>query len=143
MIYNPYLRDKVQSVGNRTHYNSMNVLSMHALMGAYGQEGMEWLDQLREVLSKNVDCAYDFITTHFQGVSLAKPEGTYMLYLDCEEWCKAHNKTIGELLKAGWDVGVTWQDGRPFHRPYAIRMNLAVPYSRVAEALERLEKYVF
>jgi cystathionine beta-lyase len=143
IIYNSYLRDRVTSVSSRTHYNAMNVLSMHALIGAYTKEGAEWLDELKQVLTQNVDDAYGFITAHFPGVSLAKPEGTYMLYLDCEAWCKAHNKTLEEVLHAGWDVGVTWQDGRPFHRPYAIRMNLAVPNHRVKEALDRLAKYVF
>ena len=47
------------------------------------------------------------------------------------------------LLKAGQEVGVYWQDGRPFHGEYAIRMNLALPKSRVEEALRRLKKYVF
>jgi cystathionine beta-lyase len=143
IIYNSYLRDRVESVSSRTHYNAMNVLSMHALIGAYSDEGAAWLDELKQVLTQNVDDAYEFITAHFPGVSLAKSEGTYMLYLDCEEWCKAHGKTLEEVLHAGWDVGVTWQDGRPFHRPYAIRMNLAVPNHRVKEALNRLEQYVF
>ena len=52
-------------------------------------------------------------------------------------------KTIDELEKAGWDVGVAWQDGRMFHGPCAIRMNLALPLSRVKEAFDRLDKYVF
>ena len=77
------------------------------------------------------------------GVTLSRPQGTYMLFLDCEEWCKTHGKTIDEILKAGWDVGVAWQDGRPFFAPYGIRVNLALPLSRVQEAFERLKKYVF
>ena len=60
-----------------------------------------------------------------------------MLFLHCEDWCRTHGKTIRELLKLGTDVGVIWQDGRPFHKPYAIRMNLAVPNSLVREAMER------
>ncbi len=143
IVYNPYLRDKLVSAGQRTHYNSMNVLSMHALIGAYCSEGMDWVDQLCAVLSQNVNAAYDFFTKEVDGVSLAKPEGTYMLYLNCEEWCKSHGKTQEELLRAGWRVGVTWQDGKPFHRPYAIRMNLAVPHASVMEALDRLRRYVF
>ena len=143
IIYNPYLRDRVESVSKRTHYNEMNVLSMHSLIGAYSDEGAQWLDELRQVLTGNVDDAMAFFRDKVPGVSLARPEGTYMLYLDCEEWCKAHGKTLEQVLRAGWDVGVTWQDGRPFHRPYAIRMNLAVPNSRVHEALNRLERYVF
>ena len=72
-----------------------------------------------------------------------RPEGTYMLFLDCSRWCQRHGKTIGELLKAGWDVGVAWQDGRMFHGPCHIRMNLALPLFRVQEAFHRLERYVF
>ena len=126
-----------------SHYNSMNVLSMHALIGAYRPEGHVWVDELREVLSGNVDYAYQYILDNFPGVKLAKPQGTYMLYLDCEEWCKNKGITIEELIRAGIRVGVIWQDGRPFHRPYAIRMNLALPRSRVEEALKRLTNYVF
>ena len=66
-----------------------------------------------------------------------------MLYLDCEGWCKENNKTMDELLNAGARVGVIWQDGRPFHRPWSIRMNLAVPHSQLAEAFDRLNTYVF
>lgn len=143
IIYNSYLRDRVDAQARTTHYNSMNVLSMHALIGAYKPEGAQWVDELCEVLTDNVNYAYDYITTHFKGVTLAKPEGTYMLYLDCEEWCKAHNMEMDDLLKAGVAVGVIWQDGRPFHRPYAIRLNLAVPHSLVIEAMDRLDKYVF
>ena len=40
-------------------------------------------------------------------------------------------------------MGVAWQDGRMFHGPCAIRMNLALPLSRVQEAFDRLDKHVF
>lgn len=143
IIYNSWLRDRVLKESSNSHYNSMNVLSMHALIGAYKPEGHEWLDQLLEVLSDNVAYAYDFICSNFKGVTLAKPQGTYMLFLDCTEWCKEHNCSVEEVLHKGWDVGVIWQDGRPFHGEYGIRMNLAVPHSRVVEAFDRLKKYVF
>lgn len=143
IIYNSYLRDRVRKQSSLSHYNACNVLSMHALIGAYSQDGREWVDELCTVLGENVDYAYNFIRSHFKGVSLAKPQGTYMLYLDCEEWCKEHGKTLDELLLAGYEVGVIWQDGRPFHRPYAIRVNLALPHSLVVEAFDRLQKYVF
>lgn len=143
IIYSGWLRDRVRKQAALSHYNSMNVLSMHALIGAYGEEGSQWVDELREVLTKNVDFACDFIREHFQGVSLAKPEGTYMLYLDCEEWCEKKGVSMDELIRQGIRAGVIWQDGRPFGRPYAIRMNLALPLSRVQEAFRRLREYVF
>ena len=121
----------------------MNVLSMHALIAAYSPEGQEWVDELCQVLTRNVQFACDYIEEHFKGVKVSRPEGTYMLFLDCEEWCKSHGKTMDELEKAGWDVGVAWQDGRMFRHPWAIRMNLALPLGQVKKAFERLDKYVF
>ena len=143
IIYNRWLRERVNREGSLSHYNNMNVLSMHALIAAYSPEGMAWVDELRQVLAGNVDYACDYIAAHFGGVKVTKPEGTYMLFLDCTDWCQRHGKTIDELEQAGWDVGVAWQDGRAFHGPCHIRMNLALPLSRVTEAMERLGKYVF
>ena len=143
IIYNRYLRDRVCASSSKSHYNAMNVMSMHALIGAYSREGHEWVDELCCVLSGNINYACDFIAEHFPGVSVSRPEGTYMLFLDCTDWCEKHGTTIGEILKTGWNAGVAWQDGRPFHGDCAIRMNLALPLSRVKEAFERLKQYVF
>ena len=143
IIYNSWLRERVLKESSLSHYNEMNVLSMHALIGAYKPEGYEWVDELRQVLTGNVEFACKYIQDHFEGVEVSKPEGTYMLFLDCTKWCEKHGKTIDELQRAGVEVGVIWQDGRPFHGPCHIRMNLALPLSRVQEAFERLEKDVF
>ena len=66
-----------------------------------------------------------------------------MLFLDCSGWCAAHNASVKTLEKAGWDVGVAWQDGEMFFGKNCIRMNLALPFSRVQEAFNRLDRYVF
>ena len=143
IIYNPALRDRMDKEASLSHYNNMNVLSMHALLGAYSPEGRDWADELCQVITENVDFACDFLAKHAPGIRVTKPEGTYMLFLDCTGWCESRGKTLDELLRAGWDVGVYWQDGRPFHGPCHIRMNLALPLSRVQEAFDRLAKYVF
>ncbi len=143
IIYNPRLLDRIRREESLSHYNSMNVLSMHALLGAYREEGYAWVDELNQVIAGNIDYAADFIEKNFPGVSLFRPEGTYMLFLDCSGWCQAHGKSLDALIQAGWDVGVAWQDGRDFHGHCHIRMNLALPLSRVQEAFDRLKQYVF
>ena len=143
IVYNKRLRDRLRKEGSLSHYNSMNVLSMYALMGAYEPEGAEWLEELLEVLTKNADYACDFIEKNWKGVNVSRPQATYMLFIDCEEWCKEHGKTMDELENAGLEIGVLWQDGREFHGEYSIRLNLALPFARVQEAFERLDKYVF
>ncbi len=143
IIYNPRLRNRIRKESSLCHYNSMNVLSMYALLGAYEPEGWEWLDELKTVLTKNTDYACEFIEKNWKGVKVSKPQATYMLFIDCEAWCKEHNKTMDDVQKAGLEVGVLWQDGRAFHGEYCIRMNLALPFARVQEAFERLDKFVF
>lgn len=143
VIYNSYLKDRVEKQSGLSSYNHMNLLSMYALMGAYTPEGSQWTDELRQVLTENAEYAYQYIKEHFEGVTLSKPEGTYMLFIDCKEWCKKHGVSMDELLHKGVSVGVIWQDGRPFHGEYAIRINLALPHSLVVEAFDRLDRYVF
>ena len=143
IIYNRRLKDRMDKEGSLSHYNSMNVMSMHALLGAYQDEGYEWVEELNQVIGENVDFACKYIETHFEGVTVCKPQGTYMLFIDCGQWCEKHGCDVGELLKMGWDVGVIWQDGRAFHGQAHIRMNLALPKARVEEAFRRLDEYVF
>ena len=143
IVYNKYLRDRLEKESSLCHYNDMNMLSMYALIGAYKPEGHEWVDELNQVLSGNMEYAMNFIKEHFKGVTFSPPEGTYMLFLDCTDFCKEHNKTIEEIEKACWKVGVALQDGKMFNGPNHLRLNLALPFSRVKEAFERLDKYVF
>ncbi|MBE6919641.1 MAG: aminotransferase class I/II-fold pyridoxal phosphate-dependent enzyme [Ruminococcaceae bacterium] len=143
VVYNDELRAALRRQGSLSHYNNGNVLSMHALMAGYSCHGADWVNALCETIRTNVDFACDFIEKNFPGVSVARPQGTYMLFIDCTAWCADHGVTLDELIRRGWDVGVAWQDGRPFHGNCHIRMNLALPLSRVQEAFDRLEKYVF
>ncbi len=143
IIYNKRLRDRVEKESSLSHYNAMNLLSMYALIGAYTLEGEEWVEELRQVLTRNAAYALEFISSRFEGVSAAMPQGTYMVFMDCKEWLASHGKTLDELLKMGWDVGVAWQDGRQHGGDTHIRLNLALPFSRVEEAFARMEKYVF
>ena len=143
IVYNSWWRDRMEKESSLSHYNMMNVLSMHALIGAYKPEGYEWTDELCEVLTGNIDFACDYIEKHFEGVTVSKPQGTYMLFVDCTDWCKAHGKTIEDVEHACWDVGAAIQDGTMFFGPCHLRMNLASPRSRIEEAFHRMDKYVF
>ena len=143
IVYNPWLLDRMNKEQSLCHFNSMNMMSMYAQIGAYSDEGRQWLSELRQVLTGNVDFACDYIEKHFPGVSVQKPQGTYMLFVDCGPWLRDHDKTMDEVLQRCWDVGVAVQDGRQFHGRTHIRMNLALPLSRVQEAFRRMDQYVF
>ena len=143
IVYIKRLRDRLNKESSLSHYNSMNLLSMHALIGAYKEEGYQWVDELCETIAGNVDYACDYINEHFDGIRVVKPEGSYMVFMDCREWLEKHDMTLEALVKAGWDVGVAWQNGVHHGGPTHIRLNLALPLSRVKEAFARMDKYIF
>ena len=143
VIYNNWLKDRTDKAIEMAHTNGMNTLSMYALMGGYCEEGHAWVDELNQVIGGNIDFACNYIEQHFAGVTTHRPQGTYMLFVDCSQWCESHGKTMDEVLKMCHDVGVAVQDGRAFHGPCHMRMNLALPLSRVEEAFRRLDQYVF
>lgn len=121
----------------------MNVLSQHALIGAYSEEGNNWLTQLLPVLSENVDLAWETVQAKFDGVEAFRTEGTYMMFLDCSGWLNRHGMQQKDLLHKGWNYGIGWQDGHLFEGPQCIRLNLASPTSRIREAFDRMDRLVF
>ena len=142
VIYDPRLRDRVRREGELTHYNSQNVLSMAALTGAYTKGG-PWADELISVIDEHVEFACAYIRDNFPRVRVMRPQGTYMLFLDCGDWCREHRVSIRELQLRGVRCGVIWQNGEAFFWPDTIRMNLALPFSLLKEAMERLKKHAF
>lgn len=143
IVYNKTLSDKLLKQSSLCYYNKPNVLSVSALIGGYNEEGHEWMCELRQALSNNVNYVYDYINEHFDGVKLQLPEATYLVYLDVSKWLQKHNMTLDELLNLGVNYGIIWQDGRDFLNPDTIRLNLALPHSLVKDAMDRLDKYVF
>ena len=143
IIYNGDLREQVTREGELTNYNEMNVLSMHALIGGYSISGRDWLDSLLNTLEGNARFAADFVTRNLPGVHTAMPQGTYMMWLDLKDYLQECARTLDDVLHAGWRVGVGWQDGRYFEGKTNIRLNLASPRSRIEEAFERMNQYVF
>ena len=143
IIYNKYLRERMCRRSEMSHYNDVNVLSMHALIGAFSDEGYVWADEMCSVIDKNLEYACNFIKENFPGVRVMRPQGTYMLYLDCAEWLKTHNDTIDALQKRGVMAGVIWQNGEAFIMKDTIRMNLALPYSYLVRAFDILKKKAF
>lgn len=139
---NDYLRDRVNSQASKSHYNVMNLFSMYALIGAYSDEGYNWLLQLRQVLANNMNSMYEYLHS-VDGVDLSKPQGTYLLLPSFEKYCQVKKISYEALLKKFWQYGLAVSDGRPFHFMNGIRMNIASPSSKIEEAIDRMKKFIF
>ena len=142
VVYDDSLRRRLRRQSGMSHYNNANILSVHALIGAYSQGG-PWADELCRVLDRNHALACDFFRNNCPGVFVMRPQGTYMLFLDCGRWCREHGVSITQLQHRGVRAGVIWQNGEDFLWPDSIRMNLALPTAKLQEALDRLQRAAF
>lgn len=116
---------------------------MHATIGAYSEEGREWVNELMRVIEGNVRWAYEYVCENLPGVKTGIGEGTYMMFLDLTEYCETSGRSIDEMIEAGWKVGIGWQNGRSFEGPCHVRLNLGSPRWLIEEAFDRMKKYVF
>ena len=142
VIYNRMLRNRMRHLSALGHYNQPNVLSMHSLIGAFSPDGEVWANEVCQVIDKNIQIMSDYLNT-VPGIKFMRAQGTYMLYLDCSQWCENNHVTIQELQNRGVRKGVVWQNGEPFMVKNSIRMNLSLPTSQVEEVIRRLKTYVF
>ena len=149
IIYSRYLRDRICSHANATHYNEYE-RAVHARSDrCISVPGMarNGLEELRAVLDRKCPvwaCGlYHEITG--MALKLASPEGTYMLFLDCHRMVRKHTGRTMDEAAAGGMLKRCYA-GRTAERsaaPASIRMNLALPLSRIEDAFGRLKRYVF
>lgn len=117
-----------------------NAFSLVATEAAY-KNCEAWLDQLLIYLESNADFVVDYINKNIPEVSVKKPEGTYLMWLDFSKL----NKTDLEVKKALLNVGKVALNygpsfgigGEGFHR-----LNIACPKLMLRDALSRIEKAV-
>jgi cysteine-S-conjugate beta-lyase len=135
VIPNAELRMKVEHA-RQGILGGVNLFGLVAAAAAYTQ-GQPWLDELLLYLEANRDLVYDFTRAHLPGVRMAKPEGTYLAWLDCRE-VKTAMPPCEFFLKTG---KVALSDGYGFsHQAERFaRMNFGCPRSMLLEALERMQ----
>lgn len=139
IIPNSELRKRFTQV-KKGFISSGNILGMVALEAAFN-EGDEWLSQFLDYLQGNLDFLVDFISRRIPKIKVIKPEGTYLVWLDCRE-LKLSDDDLKDFMtkkaKVGLDHGFVFGPGGEGFE----RINIACPRSLLSQALERIEKAV-
>ena len=117
-----------------------NVFGLVALEAAY-REGEEWLEQLLSYLNENLKFLMKYFEEKIPKIKVIKPEGTYLVWLDCRQLglsTKDLNNFILKKARVALDDGYWFgAEGKGF-----MRINIACPHSFLEEALKRIEKAV-
>jgi cystathionine beta-lyase len=135
-IPNPDLRGKFKAVMEKDHHPVINPFSLIAADAAY-RHGDAWLDQVLEYIKGNVEYLDEYVRRHLPSIRVIKPEGTYLVWLDCRGLGLAPKELQDFMLgraKVALNAGDSFgKEGEGF-----MRMNVAAPRAVLEEALRKI-----
>ena len=136
IVQNAALRNKLRHAGEGL-VGWVNSMGLVAGLAAY-RDGQEWLDQLLAYLEGNRDFLCDTVQAELPGIHMAKPEGTYLAWLDCRDAGLGQNPYEFFLKQAR----VALNDGATFGAGGEgfVRLNFGCPRATLVEALERMKQ---
>lgn len=137
-IFNETLREKYRVVSERSHAAENNAFAEAALVAAYN-DSEEWLTELNRYIDGNLEYFTDYIKREIPSLTVRKPEGTYLVWVDFRRTGipsdKLHDYLLEECHIAANDGNFFGKQGDGF-----ARFNLACPRSTVVKALEILKE---
>jgi cystathionine beta-lyase len=136
IVQDPDLREKFKN-GGMGFFHGVNLMGMIATQAAY-REGQEWLDQLLVYLEGNRDYVYETIKKDFPSVTMAKPEATYLAWLDFRN-SGIEGNPLDFFLK---NARVALNDGAAFgeNGKGFLRLNFGCPRATLEDALGRMKR---
>jgi len=118
-----------------------NIFGAVALTAAYN-ECEDWLEQLMVYLEGNMNYVMDYFEKNIPSIKPTKPEGTYLIWLDCTELGFQNTDALTEFFtikaKVGFNRGIRFGAQSELF----VRMNIGCPRTVLDEGLRRIEKAV-
>lgn len=119
-----------------------NLFGALAYQIAYGGQCDDYAQAVRDYVERNIDFAVDFLQRRIPEIRCAKPQATFLLWLDCSALGFRTQAELDDFFvqkaKVAMNSGAAFGKAGELH----VRMNLACPRARVEEALERMESAV-
>jgi cystathionine beta-lyase len=113
-----------------------NPFGIEALISAYS-DGAEWLEQLKEHLSSNINYVQTFLKTYHLPILAIPTEATFLMWLDCKKMGLSH----GDLVHFfSYEAKLGLNDGKSFGEAgeYFMRLNVGTSKKVLEEAMKRL-----
>jgi cystathionine beta-lyase len=135
VVQDKTLRKRFQHA-HRGLVSGVNVMGWTAALAAY-RDGQNWLSQALAYIEANRDYLYEHIRDELPQITMARPEGTYLAWLDCRS-LGLDNPYKFFLERAR----VALNDGSSFGRGGKgyVRLNFGCPRAMLVEALGRMKE---
>jgi Bifunctional PLP-dependent enzyme with beta-cystathionase and maltose regulon repressor activities len=121
---------------NADHYGSVDPLLYAALVAAYTEAGAAWLEAMRHYVWGNYLLVDSFFKDHLPSVSVARPEGSYVLWIDFRGLGLDEVELERFLLE---DALLCLDPGSSYGGPPGfMRMNISAPRRSISRSLDML-----
>ena len=120
---------------------SESTLILHTAMEAAFNHGEEWLEQLLEYISGNLDYIKEYFDTRIPLIRANIPDATYLVWLDCRKLNMTDQELKEFMIRK---AGLGLNPGSDFTRALSgfMRLNAACPRATLEKALGQLERAV-
>ena len=140
IIPNPEYKKRQEASLREAWLMSPNCLSNAAIEACYTY-GDEWVDQQNAYLTENAEFIIHYLAVHAPEIKPVKPEGTYLMWLDCsalEMTSDEIQKTLADHYGIAVGGGASYGgDGEHF-----LRFNFGCPRKTLEEGMEKLVQFV-
>lgn len=134
------LRNAMKQAFELLHAGNYNPLSITAFEAAYSG-GDAWLDALMGYLQNTRDFVVEYFRNEISTIKVAKPEATYLLWLDCRE-LHLSDAALRDFFirkcKVGMNPGRVFGEGGSGY----MRLNIGTRFDVVKEALQSIKAQV-
>ena len=140
IIPNSELRSRYLQMIDNLGIGGSTVFGMLGLETAY-REGEEWLSQLLTYLEGNMCFLESFIQSRIPQIRVRKPEGTYLVWLDCRSLGMTRVELKNFIIH---NAGLGLDEGAGFGKPGEgfMRLNAGCPRGVLNQGLDQLSNAV-
>ncbi len=139
IIPDPANKAKLEGAMRDAWIMGPNCLASAAIEACYTY-GDQWVDEMNAYLTESADYVVEYLEKNVPGIKAVKPEGTYLMWLDCSGLGKSGTQVTADLVKG---YGVAVGDGSVYgNAENFIRFNIGCPRQTLDKGLEAMAKYV-
>lgn len=137
-IKNPELRKPYYEWLEANEFNAPTLTACIGAEAAYNN-GEEWLEQMLDYVAENIRFTCDYVEREIPGVSVVRPEASFLLWLDFRSLGLSQKELMDLLLDK---AHVAINDGTMFGAEGTgfVRLNIGTPRKVLADALEHIRQ---
>lgn len=137
IVPNPEIKARLEKRFKMNRAIQQNIFALPAYVAAYTKCD-DYLEQLLPYLEHNVEYLDCFLKEHMPKIKLVKPEGTYLMWLDCSKLGLSADELADFFINKSL-VAINRGDSFGEGGAQFTRLNIGCPKSRLQEALKRIE----